>query len=101
MCPNYEYRCPDCQHEQVENVRMDDRDTKNIACEQCAASTTRVISAPTLMVAAYPDGVKRPGWADVLATAKLAEAKAKADWRSDDATQINKELDERERKAKK
>jgi hypothetical protein len=52
------------------------------------------------MVAAYPDGVKRPGWSDVLATAKLAEAKAKADWRSDDAKQINKELDEREKKAK-
>lgn len=98
--PNYDFFCQKCQKMTVEFCKFNERDTIEILCQKCDTKLERRIAAPMVMKAAYPDGTKREGWADMLATAKLEEAKANLDWRSDDARQINKELDEREKKAK-
>lgn len=99
--PNYQWKCKACNDIVELVVPSDERDTYQFKCEECGSTRKRLFGMPMVMKASYPDGTKREGFADMKATARLEEAKAKLDWRSDDARQINKELDDREKKARK
>ena len=99
--PNYDFICPKCRTEIVEFVKYNERDTVKLNCRECDTVLRRKISMPMVMKASYPDGKKREGWSDMVSEAKLREKKVAMDWRSDDVKEINKELDEREKKTKK
>ncbi len=96
--PNYSYKCQTCEHSFDNIVKYDDRDLPQ-PCEECGAESKRQMVMPTVMKAAYPDGHKRPGFSDLKSLAKLSELKANTDYRSADVKEINKELDEREKKS--
>ena len=99
--PNYQWKCEKCDDVIDYNVPSKDRDTFTLPCDCCGTNRVRLFGMPMVMKAAYPDGTKREGWADMLATAKLEEAKANKKWGSDERKAIDKELDEREQKTKK
>ena len=99
--PNYQWECPKCKDIVEYNVPSKDRDSFMLPCDHCGTDRTRLFGMPMVMKASYPDGTKRKGWSDMLATAKLEEAKANFDNKSEERQLINKELDEREAKARK
>ena len=90
MCPTYDYCCKACNEMSIHLVSYDDRDTAEIRCEECDSACERRMSAPRVLKASYPDGVKRPGWEGMRIAAKLESLKANMDWKSDDAKAINK-----------
>jgi putative FmdB family regulatory protein len=98
--PNYEYRCQECQTETIEFIRYELRD-ELLDCEACgelAVMKRYFGTMPGTTKASYIDGHKRPGWSDMLTEAKLKEAAASKKWSSSDVREINKELDNREKK---
>ncbi len=97
--PNYNYKCKDCEHRFDLVVKYAEREDLQ-TCEICFGPSERQMVMPAVMKAAYPDGHKRAGFADLKALARLSEVKANTDFRSSDAKEINKELDEREKKSK-
>jgi putative FmdB family regulatory protein len=98
--PNYDYLCETCLNEFEWVVKYSDRD-KLLICPECGTENSKRVyrQVPTALKASYPDGYKRPGWADMKATARLAEIKANAR-NKDDRDGANKELDERGEKIK-
>ena len=75
----YDFRCNSCLIQFEDNVKYEDRDVVGAAlCPQCSGmDTARIwVTAPSLMQVAYPDGFKRPGWAEVKEAARLKVEKA-------------------------
>lgn len=68
--PNYDYVCETCESVTVENFRMAER-PEEITCA-CGGRAPRVFAMPNLMIKeAYPDGIKRKGWAEMKESSKL------------------------------
>jgi len=96
--PNYDYRCVDCENISIHNVKYSERDLPQ-QCTNCGGPSNRFYGKmPGLTKASFVDGTKRDGWADLKATARLEEARARAASGSDDRELISKELNEREDK---
>jgi len=80
--PNYDFECQHCKEVLEKNVKYENRDNPKMKCVTCGGDQMkRIMSAPMLMEAAYPDGTKRfEGLRESRRLEKvIAEAKATGD----------------------
>jgi putative FmdB family regulatory protein len=75
--PNYDFNCPDCEHEFTENVPIANRDDAR-ACPSCGKSNVkRRVSAVRVSYSGFKENVTRAGsgWNDVLNKVKKASGR--------------------------
>lgn len=99
MPPTYEYLCDDCSCVTEAQYKHEER-PKTIYCKYCGEPAYYMMSAPMIMRASFPDGTKRPGFAELKEAAKI-EQKAAVERNPETVKQMKKEADNlRRRKIK-
>lgn len=87
--PNYEFFCEDCSCVTTGNFLYADR-PETVPCTFCEKPARYMMSKPTVMHVALPDGTRRRGWADMKEAAKLNKEAAVA--RGETKRDIKKEI---------
>lgn len=90
--PTYIYNCSTCDLDTEHILSISQLDSFISPCEVCGEPTKRVIRAPMIMKASVPDGTKREGFLELKEAARLEVTKATMDPRSQEYSDIGKEI---------
>ena len=88
-------RCEDKECAAVWDELVDMAELDNVfECKVCKGPAKRTISAPMVLKASYPDGMKRSGWAEMREQSKLETIVRSKQASKEDKTAAQKEIKE-------